>query len=165
MQKDPVVVLTLFVSALFGLIAYFILHTMGGSNAFLLAVLGALIFALLLLPVLRLLLAREDRKYKQLEALLPEPAFFTANGNFTMGGKPRNGNFYFCPSGIVCITLDAKPYYYCQFLWNSIVDCSSDPAHLLLKLDDGSIIPFTIPNAPEAEAQIRRQKLRLLEGH
>ena len=144
------VILSAFAGFLFGLFGYFILFLLHIDQAFLLAVLSGLIFALLLSPVLIVYGNIIDKRYAKFEQEITSPIFYKTNGNFNLGnGKVKNGNIYFCEAGIVCVCLEEKPYTLDEILLQNINHYTYTFTQLNVFTNDGRLFAITVPKADE----------------
>ena len=91
-----------------------------------------------------------DKRYAQIEAQIPYPIFHKTNGNFDLGGgKIKNGNLYFCDAGIVCVSMEEKPYTLDEILVQDIHKISFDTIHLHIHTHDGKLFKITLPDAAD----------------
>lgn len=133
----------------FGIIAYFILKPID-NYAFLLAIAAALITFLLLFLFLIFETKRLDKKYSEFETKYPFHIFHKTNGNFQLeNGIVKNGNIYFSDKGIVCVSLDGKPYTYDEILLQNILRIQTDGLHLQIRTNDSRVYVITMPDAKE----------------
>ncbi len=150
--------LSAFMGFLFGLIGYFVLLLLGIDQPFQLAVLSGLLFALLLFPVLVVYGQIIDKRYAKFEKEITSPIFYKTNGNFNLGtGKVKNGNIYFCEAGIVCVSLEEKPYTLDEILLQDIERYQFDNIHLNIFAKDGRIFVITLPDAQKI-IEVLREK-------
>ena len=144
------VFLSAFTGFLFGLFGYFILLLLHIEQAFLLAVLSGLLFALLLFPVLVVYGNIMDNRYAKFEKEITSPIFYKTNGNFNLGnGKVKNGNIYFCEAGIVCVCLEEKPYSLDEILIQNIAHFSYTFTQLNIITNDNRLFVITAPKVDE----------------
>lgn len=135
---------------LFGGFGYLIMCFLKVPNAFLIAVLGGLIFYVLLFLFMIFYERFMNKRYEKFEKEITSPIFFRANGNFNLGyGKVKNGNIYFCDAGIVCVCLEEKPYTLDEILLQNIEGIQYDNVHFNIFTNDGKAFLITIPNADE----------------
>ena len=152
------VILSAFTGFLFGLIGYFVLLLLDIDQPFQLAVASGLLFALLLFPVLVVCGNIMDKRYAKFEKEITSPIFYKSNGNFNLGnGKVKNGNIYFCESGIVCVCLEDKPYTLDEILLQDIERYQFDDIHLNIFAKDGRIFVITLPDAQKI-IEVLREK-------
>lgn len=141
-----------------GLTGYFILKLTGFDQPFRLASFGGLLFALVLFLFLTVCERSTGKRYARIEREIISPIFYRANGNFNLGnGKVKNGNIYFCESGIVCVCLDEKPYTLDEILLQDIERYQFDNIHLNIFAKDGRVFVLTTPDAAKI-IDILRQK-------
>ena len=134
----------------FGLIGYFVLLLLDIEQSFQLAMLSGLLFALLLFPVLVVYGNIMDKRYAKFEKEITSPIFYKTNGNFTLGNtKVKNGNIYFCEAGIVCVSLEEKPYTLDEILLQNIDHYTYTFSELNVFTNDGRLFVITVPRADE----------------
>ena len=144
------VFLSAFTGFFFGLIGYFVLFLLDIDHAFQLAVLCGLLFALLLFPILVVYGNIMDKRYAKFEKEITSPIFYKTNGNFNLGnGKVKNGNVYFCETGIVCVCLEEKPYTLDEILLQNIDHYTYTFSELNVFTNDGRLFVITVPRADE----------------
>lgn len=144
------VFLSTFTGFLFGLISYFVLLLSDIAQPFQLALLSGLLFALLLFPVLVVHGHIMGKRYAKFEKEITSPIFYKTNGNFNLGtGKVRNGNIYFCESGIVCVCLEDKPYTLDEIRLQNIDRYTYTFSQLNIYTNDGRLFVITVPKADE----------------
>lgn len=99
-----------------------------------------------------------DKRYSQAEAQIPCPIFHKSNGNFDLGGgRIKNGNIYFCNVGIVCVSMEEKPYALDEITVQEIHRISFDTIHMHIYTKDSRLFKITLPDAAEvAELLIER---------
>ena len=143
-------ILSVFMGFLFGLLGYFALLLLDIDQSFQLAVISGLLFALLLFPVLIVYGNIMDKRYTEFEKEITSPIFYKTNGNFNLGnGKVKNGNIYFCESGIVCVCLEEKPYTLDEILLQNIDHYTYTFSQLNVFTNDGRLFVITVPKADE----------------
>lgn len=144
------VFLSVFCGVLFGLMGWIILLVLGIDQAFLLALIAALLFGCMLFPFLIIYEKVMSKRYAQIESKLTSPVFFRTNGNFHLeGGKLRNGNIYFCEAGIVFACLEDKPFALEEIPLESIDRYTYTPTQLMIYTKDGKLFQITLPKADE----------------
>ena len=144
------VFLSAFTGFFFGLIGYFVLLLLDIDQPFQLAALSGLLFALLLLPVLVVYGNIMDKRYAKFEKEITSPIFYKTNGNFNLGnGKVKNGNVYFCETGIICVSLEEKPYTLDEILLQNIDHYTYTFSQLNVFTNDGRLFVITVPRADE----------------
>ena len=144
------VFLSAFTGFLFGLIGYFVLLLLDIDQAFQLAALSGLLFALLLFPVLVVYGNIMGKRYAKFEKEITSPIFYKTSGNFNLGnGKIKNGNIYFCEAGIVCVCLEEKPYTLDEILLQNIDHYTYTFSELNVFTNDGRLFVITVPRADE----------------
>ena len=144
------VFLSAFTGFLFGLIGYFVLLLLDIDQPFQLAALSGLLFALLLFPVLVVYGNIMDKRYAKFEKEITSPIFYKTNGNFNLGnGKVKNGNVYFCETGIICVCLEEKPHTLDEILLQNIDHYTYTFSELNVFTNDGRLFVITVPRADE----------------
>ena len=144
------VFLSAFTGFLFGLIGYFVLLLLDIDQPFQLAALSGLLFALLLFPVLVVYGNIMDKRYAKFEKEITSPIFYKTNGNFNLGNtKVKNGNIYFCEAGIVCVSLEEKPYTLDEILLQNIDHYTYTFSELNVFTNDGRLFVITVPKVDE----------------
>lgn len=135
----------------FGLITYFLLLFLEIEYALIYGLIGGIGFYLLLFPYLCIHKKRMEKRYTEFEKELGSPIFCKINGNFNLGGgKVKNGNVYFCDDGIVCVSLDEKPYTRDDIPVQNIEKYQFDNVHLNIVTNDGRIFVITSPDVQKA---------------
>ena len=144
------VFLSAFTGFLFGLIGYFVLLLLDIDQAFQLAALSGLLFALLLFPVLVVYGNIMGKRYAKFEKEITSPIFYKTSGNFNLGnGKIKNGNIYFCEAGIVCVCLEEKPYTLDEILLQNIDHYTYTFTQLNIFTNDDRLFVITVPKVDE----------------
>ena len=144
------VFLSVFCGVLFGLMGWIVLLVLGIDQAFLLALIAALLFGCMLFPFLVIYEKVMAKQYAQIESKLTSPVFFRTNGNFHLeGGKLRNGNIYFCEAGIVFAFLEDKPYALEEISLESIDRYRYTSTQLNIYTRDGRSFLITLPKVQE----------------
>ena len=134
----------------FCLITYLVLRYIEEPDALILAVISGLLFYLLLFPFLIIYGKVLDKRYAKFEQEITSPIFYKTNGNFNLGnGKVKNGNIYFCESGIVCVCLEEKPYTLDEILLQNIDHYTYTFTQLNVFTNDGRLFVITVPKADE----------------
>lgn len=99
-----------------------------------------------------------DKRYARIESEIPCPVFYKTNGNFDLGGgKIKNGNLYFCDVGIICVSMEKKPYTLNEILIQNIYKISYDTIHLHIHTKDGRLFKITLPDASDV-VELLKQK-------
>lgn len=99
-----------------------------------------------------------DNRYAKIEAEIPYPVFYKTNGNYDLGGgKTKNGNIYFCDAGIICVSMEKKPYTLDEILIQDIHKISYDTIHLHIHTKDGRLFKITLPDASDV-VELLQQK-------
>lgn len=99
-----------------------------------------------------------NKKYSEIEKTISSLFFHKTNGNFNLGnGKVRNGNIYFCETGIVCISLETKPYCKAEIPIQDIERYEFNIIHLNIYTKSGKLFAITLPDA-EKTINILKQK-------
>ena len=144
----------LFLSSAFGIFfgggLYLMYRAMGidiGLSTAMLAMTGTTLLSWIFFVLYRKHL---DKRYAQAEAQIPYPIFYKTNGNFDLGGgRIKNGNIYFCDAGIVCVSMEEKPYALDEILVREIHKISFDTIHLHIHTKDGRLFKITLPDASD----------------
>ena len=140
-------ILSATISFFFALITYFILLFLLPQDALLISVLVGLSYYIMLLVAFIISGKIMDKKYTEFEKQITSPVFCKTNGNFNLGnGKIKNGNIYFCEAGIVCVSLDKKPYTLDEISLQNIEQYYFDDIHLNILTTDGRLFAITIPD-------------------
>ena len=143
-------VLSVITGFFFGLIGYFVLLLLDIDQPFQLAVMSGLLSALLLFPFLVVYEKIMEKRYAKFEKEITSPIFYKANGNFNLGnGKVKNGNIYFCETGIICVCLEEKPYTLDEILLQNIDHYTYTFSELNIFTNDGRLFVITVPRADE----------------
>ena len=143
---------------LFALIGYCILQLLEIPEPLRFSVAGASLFSLILFFFLVIHEKVTERKYTEFEKTIRFPVFYKINGNFTLpGGSVRNGNIYFCESGIVCVSLDGKPHTVDEIRVQNIEKYRFDDIHLHIFTRDGRVFLITLPDVPAVMKALQEQ--------
>ena len=143
-------ILSAFTGFLFGVICYCIFCLLKISPALEIALFGGVLFALLLFPVLVIYGNVMAKRYEVFEKEINSPIFYKTNGNFNLGnGKVKNGNIYFCEAGIVCVSLEEKPYTADEILLQNIDHYTYTLTQLNIFTTDERLFVITVPKADE----------------
>ena len=143
-------ILSAIIGFVFGLITYLVLRYIEEPDALILAVISGLLFYLLLFPFLIIYGKVMDKRYAKFEQEITSPIFYKTNGNFNLGnGKVKNGNIYFCESGIVCVCLEEKPYTLDEILLQNIDHYTYTFTQLNVFTNDGRLFVITVPKSDE----------------
>lgn len=144
------IVLSAFLGFFFWLFGYFILLLLNIAQPFQLSALCGLLFALLLFPTLVAYEKVMAQRYSKFEKEITSPIFYKTNGNFYLGGNNiKNGNFYFCEDGIVCVCLGKKPYTLDEILLQNIDHFRYTSTQLSVFTNDERIFVITLSKADE----------------
>ena len=144
------VFLSVFCGVLFGTMGWIVLLVLGIDQAFLLALIAALLFGCMLFPFLVIYEKVMAKRYAQIESKLTSPVFFRTNGNFHLeGGKLKNGNIYFCEAGIVFACLEDKPFALEEIPLESIARYRYTSTQLNIYTKDGRSFLITLPKVQE----------------
>lgn len=144
-------VLSAIISFFFALITFFVLICLEIQRALLISALGGLLFCVLLITFFLIYEKVMDKKCAEFEKQITSSVFYKTNGNFNLGnGKVKNGNIYFCESGIVCVCLDEKPYTLDEIFLQDIDHFQFDDIHLNVFTKDGRLFLITLPDAKNA---------------
>lgn len=146
-----------FAGVLFGVLSYFICKAVLPAHALLVGIVVGILSAAVLLPTLILQEKAMNKKYAAFEATITSPIFLKANGNFTMVGRVRNGNIYFCEKGIIFASLDQSPTAIEQLLRHEIQRYEFDQAHMNVFATDGRKFLITTPDAQKIFATLKER--------
>ena len=142
------VILSAITGFFFTVNAYFLLQYLEIQNTLLLSFSCGLLFFIILFSFLRVYEKIMDAKYAKFEKAITSPVFYKTNGNFDLGnGKVKNGNIYFCESGIVCLCLDEKPYTLDEILLQDIDHYQFNDIHLNIFVKDGRVFVIALSDA------------------
>lgn len=143
-------ILSAFTGFLFGFICYYILCLLKIGPPLEIALFSGVLFALLLFPVLVIYENVMSKRYEAFEREINSPIFYKTNGNFNLGnGKVKNGNIYFCEAGIVCVSLEGKPYTADEILLQNIDHYTYTLTQLNIFTTDQRLFVITVPKADE----------------
>lgn len=127
-------------------IIYLLLQYLKIENSKLISLLIGFIFFNILFVCLIIYGKIMDKKYAEFETAITSPVFYKTNGNFDLGGgKIKNANIYFCEKGIVCISLDEKPYTLSEILLQDIQQYQFDNCHINIFTQNGEVFVITLP--------------------
>lgn len=132
----------------FGGALYLIYQVMGVNIGFPLMIFAMVFSAALCFLFMILYQKILNRRYANLEAQIPYPIFYRTNGNFDLGSGIKNGNLYFCDAGIVCVSMEKKPYTLDEILVQDISMIRFDAIHLHIHTRDGRFFKITTADAP-----------------
>lgn len=133
--------------SLFALLAYFLLHSIIPESAVTLSVSAGFLFGSMLFLALLVQDKWMNRKYSKFESTIQSRIFFKTSGNFNLGGIVRNGRIYFCDDGIVCASLDEKPWAVETVLLQRIERYAFDHIQINIYVDDGRVFVITTSDA------------------
>lgn len=150
--------LSLFCGSLFGLITFLICVFILPEEAFVMALMTGVLFALFLLPVLIYDEKKTKNHYTKLEKELSSVVFYKANGNFKLENKVRNGNIYFCENGIICASFDSKPFAVEEVWLPAIEKYEFDDLHMNIYTKDGRKFLITTAQSKEILAILKNRK-------
>ena len=137
-----------------GLITYILLGY--GKFNLLLSILCGALFSILLLTYFLIYLNFYTKKYTEFEKTIISPVFYKTNGNFNVSnGKVKNGNIYFCESGIVCVCIEEKPYAIAKILVEDIENITYDTIHLTVTTKDGLSIYVTLSDINDVVSALK----------
>lgn len=141
-------ILSTVLGGLFGAGVWWVLERTRLKQSFPVALFAALLFSGLLWLALRLYDKALEKKYAEFEKEIHSPVFYQANGNFELGdGRVKNGNLYFCEDGILCVSLEEKPYAVEEIPVSLIHKIRYDNIHFHIHTQDGREFRVTIPHA------------------
>ena len=141
--------LSVFCGSLFALLAYLLLRSIIPEAAVTLSVSAGFLFGSMLFLALLVHDKWMNRTYSKFEAKIQSRIFFKTSGNFNLGGIVRNGRIYFCDDGIVCASLDEKPWAVETVLLQRIERYAFDHIHINIYVDDGRVFLITTSDAPK----------------
>ncbi len=140
--------LSVFCGLFFAIPMYFVYKGDHPLFAFWLAVWSGACFALMLFTYLLIHEKVMNKKYAEIEKTFLSPVFYKTNGNFKLNtGKIKNGNIYFCDDGIICLSLDGKPYLMEEILLQNVARIQFDDQHLNIITNDTRSYFITLPDA------------------
>ena len=142
----------------FGLGTFFVLKFLDIENALGFSVMSGLLFYLLLFCFLVIHGKVMDKKYNEFEKVITSPIFYKTNGNFNLGYKVKNGNIYFCEAGIVCVSLDEKPYTLDEITMDNIKRLYFTDIRLVIETEDDNVFFITIPDAKRAYEALKEKE-------
>ncbi|MBQ3081244.1 MAG: hypothetical protein IJC49_02190 [Clostridia bacterium] len=158
---SAIVVLSAFLGLFFGFVSYFILVVSKTEDAALLSALAGVLFFILLFTVLLVYDRAVNKKYARIEKEINSPIFYKTPCTFNLeGGKVRSGNVYFCDKGIMCVSLEKKPYSVELILKENVEGYVFDKFHVEIISKDGrlyvvsSVDVRTITNALKSKGWI-----------
>lgn len=93
-----------------------------------------------------------EKKYRQLEEFIESPIFYKANGNFNLGYTVRNGNIYFCDSGILFALLEGKTPILDELPAHRIDDFHFESPKLFIRTVEGDQYIITTNKVSEIHA-------------
>ena len=142
--------LSAFTGFFFSLISYFVLLLTGEAQALVLAALGGVLFAFLLFCYLLIHGYSMGKRYARYEKEITAPIFHKANGNIRFpNGSMKNGNLYFCETGIVFLCLEGKPYLQEEIPLENIAGITHALTQLNILTTDHLTFAITLPNADQ----------------
>ena len=145
--------LSAFMGFLFGLMGYFVLRLTNEPQAFVLAALGGVLFAFLLFVYLVIHGYVMDKRYARFEKRMTESVICKANGNIRFhSGSMKNGNLYFCESGVIFICVEGKPYLREEIPLENIAGVTYTLTQLNIATTDHRVFAITLPNADKIAA-------------
>ncbi len=158
MMKDTKVVLSLAMGACFAGIAFLIVSCIDPKSAAVLAVLAFGFFALFLHMVLTISEKQINKKYSIIEKGLEISFFYKTKGNFNLGNAVRNGNIYFCETGIVFISVDRKPYLIGELSKSDIDGYEFEKIYMNIYTTDGRLFLITLPDAENVLKKLQEHR-------
>jgi len=144
--------LSLIIGFLFAISMHFFFTCAGADVDFSLSLLAGLFFSAALFCVFHLNEKNMEKKYRQLEEYIESPIFYKANGNFNLGYTVRNGNIYFCDSGILFALLDGKTPILDELPAHRIDDFHFEPPKLFIHTVEGDQYIITTDKVREIHA-------------
>ena len=145
--------LSAFTGFLFGLMGYFVLRLTKEPQAFVLAALGGALFAILLFVYLVVHGYVMDRRYARFEKRMTESVICKANGNIRFhNGNMKNGNLYFCETGVIFICVESRPYLREEIPLENIAGITYALTQLNIATMDHRVFAITLPNADKIAA-------------
>ena len=119
------------------------------NYALLLAVSSGVISAILLYIAIVISEKTTNKKYSVIEKELKIPFFYKSNGNFIIGNNVKNGNIYFCESGIVFVSVDVKPHAIENLSKSNIDTYKFENLCMTIYTKDGKTFLIMLPNAKD----------------
>lgn len=154
----PYMLLTLITGVIASIPTYIVLRLLHISDAALWTVIAACGFMLVLYPLLRLAGHRTNKKYAAFEAGFKAPFFHRMNANIKFGGTLRNGNLYFCESGIIMASLDERPTLIEELPLEQIERFTFADVHMEIHVRDGRVFRLTSSEIAETHAALKARK-------
>ena len=131
----------------FAFLSYIVLEYLYIEQSLLLSVAAGLLFYILLRFVLILYDKVMEKRYRVIEQGISSPIFYKTNGNFNLAnGKIKNGNIYFCETGILFATLEEKPFIVEELLLADIKEYEYSVAQIKIIANDGRVYLITMPD-------------------
>ena len=145
--------LSAFTGFLFGLMGHFVLRLTKEPQAFVLAALGGALFAILLFVYLVVHGYVIDKRYAKFEKGMTESVICKANGNIRFqNGSMKNGNLYFCETGVIFVCAESKPYLREEISLVNIAGITYALTQLNSATTDHRVFAITVPNADKIAA-------------
>lgn len=148
---------SIFLGVICGIFTYINGAFLFPSAAPALALIGGSLCAMLVFPVLVFSERRVLRKYAEVEKNIKSPVLYKTNGNFILDRQVKNGNIYFCETGVLMISLRKKTWLIDEVLMQNIAEVRFDNLFLILRTKDGRIFRILVPDAKEAEEALNEK--------
>lgn len=150
--------LSVFFGAVCGGASYLAALLIIGSGDLLLSLVFFLFGTGALYGVLLLLLRREEARYAQIEARIPEPIFLKISGNLKGADRVRNGRIYFTVRGIVVACLEGKFRYCAEIPLSEIAGIRFDGYRIEISTKDDREFWMLTENPAAIRAVLREKK-------
>ena len=148
------IMLSLIIGFLFAISLHIFFSYAGADIDLSLSLLVGLFFSAALFVAFYLNEKNMEKKYRQLEEYIDSPIFYKANGNFNLGYTVRNGNIYFCDSGILFALLDGKTPILDELPAHRIDDFHFEPPKLFIHTVEGDQYIITTDKVREIHAAL-----------
>jgi len=93
-----------------------------------------------------------------LESRISSPVFLKVNGNFDLEKGVRNGNIYFCETGICVASVEAKPYYFVEVPISDIDRYEFEDVKMEIYLVDGRRASITTADIGKIIEELKQRK-------
>ncbi len=152
-------ILCAIIGIMFAASAFIILSCMGEDLALAYSIGCGCLAYLLLFPFLIVYEKIMNKRYARIEKGITSPVFYKTNGNFHLGNtRLKNGNIYFCESGILCVCLEEKPYLVHEILLPDISHYQFDDSRLTVFTKDNQFISISLTGQKIQEIKAALQK-------
>ncbi|NLK39830.1 MAG: hypothetical protein GX303_06275 [Clostridiales bacterium] len=152
----------IFVSILSGVIggffAYLISVFVYPPFAVEIALIFACLVAILIFPAFVIAEKITKKRYAEVEKGIKSPVVYKTNGNFILDNQVKNGNIYFCETGILMISLHKKTWLVDEVLMQNIANISFDNLYMTLRAKDGRVFRIMMPDTAAVETALKSKK-------